>query len=245
MSKYCDNVFLQPLTHKWSYTGQTLSMNNVIGTQNWEHAKIRVVLLAHWDSRPFADQDPNPANHTKPIMGADDGASGVAVLMELAKALHGKKLPIGVMYLLDDGEDLGPKINEMLLGVDYFANHLPDPKPNYGILLDMIGNKGVRVPIEPNSYAANEDFVRSFYKYAGKIGLRKVFPDTFGDAIEDDHLPLINAGIPTIDLIDFNYPYWHTLKDTPDKCSAQSLGEIGTMLYKWIMKEPPYKIQSN
>jgi len=242
LAKYCDEVHLQHLTHLWTYNNQTLQMDNIIGTQNWKDAKVRIVLLAHWDSRPFASQETDPIKQKMPILGADDGASGVAVLIELAKALHDQKLPIGVEYLLDDGEDLGPNMDQMLLGVDYYAKNLPDPKPQYGILLDMIGNKGVRVPIESNSYVASEDFIRKFYAFAQKVGLEATFPNKFGDDIEDDHLPLIAAGIPTIDLIDFNYPYWHTLQDTPDKCSADSLGNVGTMLYKWILQTPPYEV---
>ncbi len=217
-------------------------MHNIIATQNWKDAKERVLLLAHWDSRPFADQDKNPANHDKPILGADDGASGVAVLMELAKALQNHHPGLGIMFFFTDGEDLGPNIDEMLLGTDYFADHLPSPKPNYGILLDMIGNKGVKVPIEQEGYNSNPRFVNDFYSFVDKNGFSGTFPDKFGYDMEDDHIPLIQKGIPTMDLIDFDYAPWHTLGDTVDKCSAESLGKIGDALTLWLTQKPVYKV---
>lgn len=238
-----DEVHLQEFTHKWSVTGKTLTMHNIIATQNWKDAKERVVILAHWDSRPTADEDPVPSNRKQPILGADDGASGVAVMMEMAKVLKGQHPGLGIMYFFTDGEDLGPGIDEMLLGTYYFADHLKDPKPDYGILLDMIGNKGVRVPIEPNSYQASPKLVQSFYDFAGAIGFGDTFPNVYGDAIEDDHLPLIAKGIPTMDLIDFNYKPWHTLGDTPDKCSADSLGKIGTVLTAWLTQKPIFELK--
>lgn len=240
-----DEVHLQEFTHLWSITGKTLTMHNIIATQNWAKAKQRVVVLAHWDSRPFADQDPNPMNRKQPILGADDGASGVAVMLELAKVLKGRHSDVGVMYFFTDGEDLGPDISEMLLGVYWFADHLPTPKPDYGILLDMIGNKGVTVPMEPNSYQASPKLVQSFYDFAASIGYADTFPSRFGEAIEDDHLPLIDKGIPTMDLIDFNYKPWHTLGDTPDKCSPDALGKIGAVLTAWLTKNPTFRIKGD
>lgn len=239
---YCDKVELQEFTHFWSVSQSKLTMHNIIATQNWKDAKERVLILAHWDSRPFADQEKDPAKQKQPILGADDGASGVAVLMELAKAIQGKHPGLGIMYFFTDGEDLGPGIDEMLLGTDYFAEHLTDPKPNYGILLDMIGNKNVKVPIEQEGYNANPGFVSDFYAFAGKHGYATTFPNKFGYDMEDDHIPLIKAGIPTMDLIDFDYAPWHTLGDTVDKCSAESLGKIGDVLTLWLTQAPVYQV---
>lgn len=238
----CENVRLQPFAHKWSQTGKPAQMWNIIAEQNWENAKVRVLLLAHWDTRPYANEDPNPANLKKPILGANDGASGVAVLLELARALKGRLGDVGVMFLLTDGEDLGPGLNEMFLGARHFAANLPRPKPNYGILLDMVGDKDLRIPMEQNSYSHAERLMRTFYGHARSIGLDKTFPYVIGDMISDDHLPLIAAGIPTIDLIDFDYPYWHTLADTPDKCSPESLGKVGRAVETWLLKKPPFVI---
>lgn len=242
LKKGCDDVQVQHLTHHWSRTDKDVDIYNIIGSQNWKDSKVRVVLLAHWDSRPYADGPNSPAeDYLKAIPGADDGASGVAVLLELAQAIKDRHPGVGVMYLLDDGEDLGPKLDEMLLGVDYFAKHLPDPKPDYGILLDMIGNKGARIPMEQNSFRSAEKVTRAFYANALKVGLEKTFPYALGDEIEDDHLPLIQAGVPTLDLIDFQYPWWHTVQDTPEHCSADSLKKVGVALESFLLKQPAFK----
>jgi len=218
-------------------------MSNIIGEQNWKDAKIRVLLLAHWDTRPTSDMDNNPANSRKPILGANDGASGVAVLLELMRVMKGR-LPkdVGVMYLLTDGEDLGPDLDEMFLGARAFMKDLPKPKPDYGILLDMIGDKDLKVPMEPNSLRYAGTLVREFYLNAARAGLKSAFPMTYGPVIEDDHMPLNEGGIPTMDLIDFDYAAWHTQADTVDKCSAESLGKIGIALESWLLKSPPFTI---
>ena len=242
MKKSCENVRLQELSHVWSENKKKVTMWNVIGEQNWEKATIRVLLLAHWDTRPYADQDPDEANRTKPITGANDGASGVAVLLELMRVMK-DRLPknVGVMYLMTDGEDLGPSLEEMFLGAVHFSKNLPKPAPDYGILLDMIGDKDLSVPVERNSFQFAPSLIRALYAHAKTVGLSKAFPNEFGGYIEDDHICLNQAGIPTIDFIDFTYEPWHTVRDTPDKCSAESLGKVGKMLETWLMKDPPFK----
>lgn len=240
MKKSCDNVRLQPFSHTWSQTKKELKLNNIIGEQNWKDAKVRVVLLAHWDSRPYCDQDPDASNYEKPVMGANDGASGVAVLLELMRVLKGKLKDVGVVYLMTDGEDLGPELEEMLLGAAYFAKNQPTPKPDYGILLDMIGDKNLRVPVEEYSYSVAKDLVTKFYAHAKTVGLQDTFPYVRGGWIVDDHKPLNDAGLPTMDLIDFTYPQWHTAKDLPEYCSADSLGKVGLMLESWLLKSPAY-----
>jgi Zn-dependent M28 family amino/carboxypeptidase len=219
-------------------------MWNVIGEQNWKEATTRVALFAHWDTRPSADQEWDSTRRAKPIPGANDGASGVAVLLELARALKGS-LPsgVGVLYVLVDGEDLGPGLDEMFLGAAHFAQNQPSPKPDYGILLDMIGDRDLRVPKEPNSVSFAPDLVKELYLHAARVGLRDTFPNEFGSEIMDDHIPLNEAGLKTIDLIDFSYPWWHTLDDTPDKCSAASLGKVGKLLETWLKKNPPYQLK--
>lgn len=209
-------------------------MWNIIGEQNYQKASVRVALVAHWDTRPTADQESSFARAQQPIPGANDGASGVAVLMELMRAIRDHHPEVGVMVVLVDGEDLGPGLDEMFLGAEAFAAKLPDPKPTYGILLDMIGQKNVVVPKEPNSASLAGDLLRRLYLHAAKVGLKDTFPSYFGPTIEDDHLALNRAKVPTVDLIDFNYAPWHTLDDTVDKCSAESLGKIGKLLETWI-----------
>jgi len=246
LKKSCDDAHTQKLTHHWTYNNTDVDVYNVIGTQNWKDAKVRVVLLSHWDSRPFADGPNSPVEYrTQPyplhvIPAANDGASGVAVLLELAKALKDRHPDVGILYLLDDGEDLGPGIEEMLLGVDYFATHLPDPKPDYGILLDMIGKTNTVIPEEQESIKYADRILKAFYSNAQDVGLAKTFPAKVGDDVEDDHWPLIQHGIPTIDLIDFQYAQWHTLDDTPEHCSQKSLEEVGIALESFLVKQPAF-----
>jgi glutaminyl-peptide cyclotransferase len=245
MKKSCTNVRLQEFTHKWSKTGKDVKMWNIIGEQNWEKAKVRVLLMAHWDTRPYANEDPNPENREKPILGANDGASGVAVLLELMRVLKERNSDVGIMYLMTDGEDLGPGIDEMFLGAEHFAKNLPNPKPEYGILLDMVGSKNAVIAIESNSYYYAKPLVQGFYRHAQSMGFGKTFPNRFGQAISDDHLALNAAGIPTMDLIDFeNLKHWHTVTDTPENCSAESLGIVGSALEMWLLKKPPFRMPS-
>ena len=241
VTEHCKNPRLQPFEHTWSSNRKQIPMWNVIGEQNWENAKVRVALFAHWDTRPTADEEPDPANRMKPILGANDGASGVAVLLELMRVMKNVKSDVGILYVFLDGEDLGPDLDEMFLGAKAFAKAMGSPKPDYGILLDMIGDKNLRVPVEPNSFRFAPDLVRALYTHAQKVGLGTTFPTQFGDTIEDDHIPLNEAGLPTVDLIDFSYPAWHTLGDTPDKCSPESLMKVGTLLETWLKSPSPYK----
>lgn len=239
----CDNVHLQELKHVWSKNGQTKTMWNIVGEQNWKNSKVRVALFAHWDTRPSADQEARPQDRNKPIPGANDGASGVAVLLELARVLKVTHPEVGIQYVFTDGEDLGPGLDEMFLGADYYAGHMPDPKPNYGILLDMIGDKDLHVPMEPNSLQYAGNLLYDLYRHARTIGLATTFPMVAGPVIEDDHIPINRAGLPTVDLIDFDYDPWHTLQDTPDKCSADSLGKVGKLLQSWLEQRPAYTIK--
>lgn len=241
MRKHCQNVRTQEFTHKWSQTGKPVKMMNLIGEQNWEQAEVRVLLLAHWDTRPTANQEIDPKRARQPILGANDGASGVAVLLELMRVMKERQPKVGIMYLFTDGEDLGPSLDEMFLGAKHFAASLPKPRPDYGILLDMIGDKNLEVPIEPNSYSAAPALVKALYLHARSIGLASTFPNVMGTPIQDDHLPLIDAGIPTVDLIDFDYDPWHTLEDTVDKCSPESLGKVGHLLETWLLKPRPWR----
>ena len=243
MKKTASNVRLQEFTHKWSETGKTVTMWNVLAEQNWADAKTRVVVLAHWDTRPYANEDPEPANQKTPIPGANDGASGVAVILELMRVVKDRLPPgVGVLYVLTDGEDLGPGINEMFLGAVHFAKNLPTPKPDYGILLDMVGSKNARIAIEMNGFASMPERVRAFYRAAQLGGFGRTFPNEYGQSISDDHLALIGAGIPTMDLIDFeNLGNWHTITDTPENSSADSLGQVGKAVESWLISPAAIK----
>ncbi|HEY3416800.1 MAG TPA: M28 family peptidase [Armatimonadota bacterium] len=231
-------VAKQEFTHKLG--GREVHMWNIIATLPGagEGPHERVVLVAHWDTRPTADQDPNPENRKKPIQGASDGASGVAVLLEIARQLKAHPISRDVVILLVDGEDYGPGVEDMLLGAKYYAAHLPAKKPDWGVLLDMVGDKDLDIYREPNSDRLAKPVNDRLFRAAREMGYLRVAGNPgFIDApykyeITDDHIPFNNAGVPMADLIDFNYPAWHTLADTPDQCSADSLNVVGkTILY--------------
>jgi hypothetical protein len=234
-------VTTQQFTHKLTGGRDTvLTMWNIVAnfTGTGKAPRERVLFAAHWDSRPISDQDPVEANRKLPIAGANDGASGVAVLLEMARQLSAHPSQRDVTIVLFDGEDYGPDLPDMLLGADYYATHLPpDNKPDWGILLDMIGDKNLQIYREPNSEHYAKAVDDRIFRAASDLGFIKTATTTgFIDQpykyyIDDDHLPLIKAGVPTADVIDFDYPPWHTQGDTPDKCSAESLGIVGkTML---------------
>lgn len=241
--KYCDDVHEQRFTHTWSHNRQSMRMQNIIGTQNWKNSSVRVVLVTHWDSRPLATEEKNPNLYNQAVPAANDGASGVAVMLELMRVLKQRNPTVGIMYFFTDGEDLGPGEDEMYLGSILFARGIPamNPRPTYGILLDMIGDKNLSIPMEQRSMQEAPDLMNAFYQHAKSINLGDTFEMRPGFWMDDDHVPLIEAGLPTIDLIDFEYPWWHKVSDTPDKCSPASLGKVGKMLESWFTLEKPWR----
>ena len=237
MKKFSQEVIAQDFVYQSQ--NDTLNLTNIIAIFRPVDSKSnkKVLLAAHWDTRPFADRDPDPKNRNTPILGANDGASGVAVLLELARVFHSNPPNITVIMVLFDGEDYGMTADEMFLGSKYFASNMDDRwKPDYGILIDMIGDKDLDIYIEVNSYLAAPEIVRKVWNTAERLKLKGIH-NKLGVAILDDHIPLIQVGIKCIDIIDFNYPYWHTLEDTPDKCSPKSLDTIGRLLLEVISDE--------
>jgi len=233
LKKYANSVTLQDFTYKDG--GKEIKLTNIIAIFGPD-VKKKVLLCAHWDTRPFADKDPDKNKRHLPIIGANDGASGVAVLLELARAFHKEKPPVRIIMVLFDGEDYGKTTETMFLGSRYFAQNIrPEWTPEYGILLDMVGDKDLDVYIEQNSLEYAPEVVKEVWKLAGELKLKGIY-NKVGYNIMDDHIPLIEKGIPCIDIIDFNYPYWHTLADTPDKCSPNSLGIIGRLLIELIYR---------
>ncbi len=187
----------------------------------------QVLLCAHWDTRPTADEEDDPANRSRPIIGANDGASGVAVLLEIANALRESPPTVGVRFVLFDGEDYGPGADRMYLGAKHYAANLPEPNPEWGVLLDMVGDRDLQIWRERNSEDQASAVNDRLFDAARDAGHGDVFRDDERWTITDDHLPLLEAGVAVVDLIDFDYPHWHTLEDTPDKCSPESLGAVG------------------
>jgi glutaminyl-peptide cyclotransferase len=210
--------------------GLKLELSNIIASF-YPEKKERVLLCAHWDTRPWADKDPDPANRLSPILGANDGASGVAVLMELATIISKRKPRYGVDIVLFDGEDYGSDDHpeRWCIGSNYFSSNLGGYKASFGILLDMIGDKDLQIYKEGYSSRYAKEIVDLVWGKAERHQFSDFKPEVRYFLI-DDHLPLIRAGIPCVDIIDFDYPYWHTLEDTPDKCSPESLGKVGKVL---------------
>ncbi|HEY3284255.1 MAG TPA: M28 family peptidase [Armatimonadota bacterium] len=214
-----------------TYNGKPIQMWNLVGTLNPD-AKRKIMLCAHWDTRPTADEEALPEDRQKPILGANDGASGVAVLLELARVLKLKRPQVGIIFCLLDGEDVGPGVSNMFLGASYYAKHPIPSKPERAILIDMIGDSDLRIPQEPYSLNNDREMVQTVWKAAKTLGFSQQFPEETQTPVLDDHTKLQDGGIPSIDLIDFTYPAWHTLQDTPDRCSARSLETVGKVLEK-------------
>jgi Zn-dependent M28 family amino/carboxypeptidase len=239
LKKYANSVVLQP--HQYKANSVTLQLNNILAefgpgsppVTGEESGRETLLLAAHWDTRPFADRDPKPANQDKPILGANDGASGVAVLLEIARVLKQQPPPRRVIIVLFDGEDYGRSIEDMFIGSRFFAQNLGKWRPDYGILLDMVGDKDLSIPIERYSWDANREFTELIWNRAAALGLAP-FQQRLGAAILDDHVPLIKVGIPMVNIIDFTYPYWHTVEDTVDKCSPKSLEVVATLVISII-----------
>ena len=237
-SRYADTVQLENFNVP-GYDGVLLHLTNIIVSFNMK-ATTRVLLSAHWDSRPRADHQPGgPVD--KPIPGADDGASGVAVLLEMARDFKQSPPPVGVDIMLWDGEDYGKEgeLDYYCLGSKYWAATKPySYQPDFAVNLDMIGQKDLRIEKEGYSVQYAPDVVNLIWNTAAEMNVPQ-FVDSLGDTIYDDHIPLQNAGIKAVDLIDFNYKYWHTLEDTPDKCSPQSLSSVGRVLLDVLYRKIP------
>lgn len=239
-----DSVRIQEFNHR-GYNGELLRLRNVIASFRPDEAS-RILLCTHWDTRPRADRDSDPARRNEPMIGANDGASGVAVLLELARLFRNTPPAVGVDIVLFDGEDYGLEGDtpNYLLGSRHFSTTKPaEYIPRFGILLDMIGDAQLEIPREGHSMNFAPDIVELVWETAARLGYRQ-FADWIDEPITDDHLPLNAVGIKTIDLIDFSYPdashrYWHTHDDTPDKCSAESLGAVGSVVAHVVYAQSP------
>ena len=233
---YVDKLDHQRFTFDDPDRHVVLHLTNIIGVIN-PTAAHKVMLLTHWDTRPTADQEIGDADRAKPILGADDGASGTAVLIELARALHAQRPSVGVILLFVDGEDWGPGDDKMYLGARHFADNPGPYRPDYALLLDMIGDDNLDVYREKTSEELHPDINDKVWHAAADLGYSAQFPDRVKYQIGDDHDPMNAAGIPTVDLIDFDYAYWHTLGDTPEHCSEKSLQVVGDVMEKVLSVE--------
>ncbi|MFN3492247.1 MAG: M28 family peptidase [Anaerolineales bacterium] len=213
--------------HQTERIGQPIY--NVIAKRSDESPQI--ILGAHYDTRVFADNDPDINNHTLPVPGANDGASGVAVLLELARTLPKDVLPTWLVFF--DAEDNGRIAGwDWILGSRAFVEEI-EINPQAVVIVDMIGDADLNIHLEKNS----DKILRAeIWAAAESLGYGKVFINSEKYAILDDHTPFLEKGIPAVDIIDFDYEYWHTIEDTPDKVSPESLLAVGDTLWHWVVK---------
>lgn len=242
LSSKADTAFLQPFSA--TVYGKTHEMANIIASFSPEK-KDRVLLCAHWDTRPFADEDKDELLRSKPILGANDGASGVAVLMEIANILSKQKPELGIDIILLDGEDLGLSgdLEGFFQGSKYLAVNYPIQKPRYGILLDLVGDSQAEFRYEPVSKQAHSVLVDAVWTIAKKRN-SPYFIHENGNSVSDDHVILNQHGIRTINIIDVNLvgnidpnprrQYWHTSGDTMVNISSQTLADIGNVLLEFL-----------
>ncbi len=200
---------------------------NIIAKRDNEAPQI--ILGAHYDTRFIADHDPDPAKQTEPVPGANDGASGVAVLLELARTLPEDTIPTWLVFF--DTEDNG-RIEgwDWILGSRAFVAEV-EINPRAAVIVDMIGDKDLNIYLEQNS---DKTIRAEIWDTAASLGYGDVFIATEKHSMLDDHTPFLEAGIPAVDIIDFDYEYWHTTQDTPDKVSAESLLAVGDTLWHWV-----------
>jgi Zn-dependent M28 family amino/carboxypeptidase len=234
-----DTVIAQPFTHV-TRAGSKLELTNVFARFKLADPE-RILLVAHWDTRPHADNSPDPEDRRHPVPGANDGASGVAALMELAQFFRENPPPVGVDILLTDGEDYGPGDEDMYLGAKYFAAHLPPGyKPKHAVVLDMIADPDARFQVEERSRKAAPQSVSRIWELAKEMGYGDLFPESSAGEIEDDQVPLIAAGIPTVEIIDLDFgpgnSFWHSTRDLPTNASRETLFEVGEVIAELVYR---------
>lgn len=246
------DTVIEQKTTVTAYNGDKLPINNIMGQINRDVAK-RVLLLAHWDTRPWADQEEDKEDRKKPILGANDGASGVGVLLEIARCLQNKKPLIGIDILFVDAEDYGKmdgwgnNDKTWCLGTQYWIKNMPyspHQLPIYGILLDMVGGKDAKFHREYSSQKIASKIVDKVWAMAAASGYGDIFVNELGGSVIDDHVFVNQVNIPCIDIIEslnpvtnsFN-PTWHTLDDNMSNIGRSSLKAVGQTVLNLIYQE--------
>ena len=210
-------------------TWQGFPVENIIAYNSDQSP--RIIIGAHYDSRMSADQDPG-LGRSQPVPGANDGASGVAVLLELVRTLPSKSIPVSLVFL--DAEDTGGiQGQDWIMGSRAYAASLKS-RPNAVIILDMIGDADLNIYMERNS---DRKLNTEIWSQAASLGYQHQFIPQYKYSMIDDHTPFLEAGIPAVDIIDFDYPYWHTSADTPDKVSTKSLQIVGNVISSWLLSQ--------
>jgi len=220
----------QTFMHTIPGTHEPVALTNILA----RYGPLRsggLLIGAHWDTRPWAERDPNPQQRDEPILGANDGASGVAILLTLAEMFAVEAPSFPVLLVCFDGEDLGREEHpeEYCAGSRHFARYLSEPFPEAGLVLDMVASETMLLSVEDISREQVAEFARLIDELAADLKLPAY--DPFGaPSLIDDHIPLIQAGLPTVLLVDFRDPHWHTHADVPANCSAASLAQTGRLV---------------
>jgi len=252
LKSWCSHVIVQKCRMA-AYNGRMLEGKNIIASWKPE-LKNRILLCSHWESRPWADHDPDPKNWRKPVDAANDGASGVGILMETARQFSLKEPTIGVDIVLFDLEDYGPPQDEMTgadkwwgLGSQYWAQnpHTPGYSARYGILLDMVGAPGATFLLEGISKENAPDIQKKIWDAGNRIGYSSYFLYEKGGMVTDDHVSIMKyMNIPVVDLIHLDkstesgfYPYWHTTHDNLAAIDASTLKAVGQTLITVVYEE--------
>ncbi|MBC7121339.1 MAG: M28 family peptidase [Candidatus Methanosuratus sp.] len=228
-----DYILEQLQNHGWNvleqkFTYRGVNARNLIAKKG---SGPIIMLGAHYDTRPIADKDPDPGQKGTPIIGGNDGASGVAVLLELARVLDVAATRKEIWLAFFDAEDRGNIDGwPYAIGSDYMAKNLEE-EPACMLLVDMIGDRDQTIYWERNSHPV---LLQEIWEVASKLGYEEYFVAEYRWQITDDHIPFIRRGIPAVDLIDFDYLYWHTTADTCDKVSPNSLARVGHVLHAWL-----------
>lgn len=237
LGERADTLIVQSFEHT-TVEGKTLRLFNFLARFQPDEGRP-ILLLAHWDTRPVSDQAYAENDRERPVPGANDGASGTAILLQLAEMMDSTPPPQAVDLLLVDGEDYGDfgVGKDVFLGSRYFAANLPpDYDPRFGVLLDMVGDRDLDIYVESHSNRLAPEVVDRVWALAGRAGFGDVFHRSVRHTVNDDHIPLNEAGIPTINVIDFDYAYWHTPDDTLDKVAASSLDVVGTVMSRLVYR---------
>lgn len=225
-----------------AFDGTLLHARNIFGQYNPE-AEDRTLLLAHYDCRPWADEDADSQKRNLPVDGANDGASGVGLLLEIARQLSIEKTDKGIDILFVDAEDWGEEQNDesWAMGARYFVNNpiKPGYSPSRVIVADMVGGKGAKFHVEYFSQQSAPEIVKRLWNIAASAGYGDMFPMQYGGGVTDDHVEFIKAGIPAVDIIEYHpesgfNPHWHTSTDNMDNIDPKTLEAVGETLLRYI-----------
>jgi hypothetical protein len=235
---YGGEVSIQRFEVSDPYSDGTIPMVNVVAGF-YPERETRVMLAAHYDSRPWADEEESDSLRALPVPGANDGASGVAVLLEIGRLLGVHDPGVGVDLVFFDGEDYGKAgdLDYYLLGSNYFVATRPDFRPACGVLLDMVAGRGSYIGREGFSRARAAALTDTLFARAGRLGL-EFFRPVDGVPMYDDHVPFLRAGIPVVDLFGYEYEWWHTVRDVPANCSKDYLGQVGVLMVDFLYDFP-------